>query len=390
MLLARALRPLIRTGRLTVIDADGNHHVFGTGTEPAVTVRLHDRSLHWKLAPNPGLHAGEAWMAGTLTVEEGKGLYDFLDLFGRNLGLMGLGSFKSPLRWLKPIKRRWHRLNDRVSSERNVAHHYDLSGEMYGLFLDSERQYTCAYHPTGTEDIETAQRLKERHIAAKLRLAPGMRVLDMGCGWGSLAMYLARHHDVDVTAARLRSLQLPVLEPKAFSRQVTIGGVTSEARFRTVHLDPKYFQASRFYFCEHQTPQLVWHDAYMSHPNSARSLKRLVVVADDFDAQAQSFARALGLRPDPDARIWSRSTRIDFVSRKRLNDLYRGYADPGPGGAKVAVMTISVTSLAAVKSGMEPRFAEKLIDISKSCSVLPASECFGVAIEFLITNASLS
>ncbi len=196
--------------------------------------------------------------------------------------------------------------------------------------------------------------------------------------------------DIDVTAARLRSAQLPVLEPKSFSRQVTIGGVTSEARFRTVHLDPKYFQASRFYFCEHQTPQLIWNDAFMSHPNSARSLKRLVIVADDFDAQAQSFTRALGLRPDPDARVWSRGTRIDFVSRKRLNDLYQGHADPGPGGAKVAVMTISVTSLAAVKAGMEPRLAEKLIDIDNSCSVLPASGCFGVAIEFLVTNVSLS
>ena len=208
MLLARALRPLIRTGRLTVIDADGIRHQFGQDTEPAVTVRLHDRSLHWKLALNPGLHAGEAWMNGTLTVEDGKGLYDFLDLFGRNLGLRGLRSFKSPRRWLKPLKRRWHRLNDRVSSERNVAHHYDLSDEMYGLFLDSERQYTCAYHPTGSEDLETAQRLKERHIAAKLRLAPGMRVLDLGCGWGSLAMYLARHHNVDVTAVSLSKEQV--------------------------------------------------------------------------------------------------------------------------------------------------------------------------------------
>ena len=107
MLLARAVRPLIRTGRLTVIDADGNTHLFGSDSEPAVTVRLHDRSLHWKLALKPGLHAGEAWMNGTLTVEDGKGLYDFLDLFGRNLGFMGLNSFKSPLRWLKPIKRRW-------------------------------------------------------------------------------------------------------------------------------------------------------------------------------------------------------------------------------------------------------------------------------------------
>ena len=207
MLLSRVLRPLIRTGRLTVIDAHGTPHVFGTEAQPAITVRLHDPKLHWKLALNPGLYAGEAWMDGTLTVEDGS-LYDFLDLFGRNLGTAGLKSFKSPLRHLKRLKRGYHRLNDRWRSERNVAHHYDLSDEMYGLFLDSERQYTCAYHPTGTEDIETAQRLKEQHIAAKLRLEPGMRVADLGCGWGSLAMYLARHHDVDVTAVTLSKEQV--------------------------------------------------------------------------------------------------------------------------------------------------------------------------------------
>ena len=207
MLLSRVLRPLIRTGRLTVIDAHGTPHVFGTEAQPAITVRLHDPKLHWKLALNPGLYAGEAWMDGTLTVEDGS-LYDFLDLFGRNLGTAGLKSFKSPLRHLKRLKRGYHRLNDRWRSERNVAHHYDLSDEMYGLFLDSERQYTCAYHPTGTEDIEAAQRLKEGHIAAKLRLEPGMRVADLGCGWGSLAMYLARHHDVDVTAVTLSKEQV--------------------------------------------------------------------------------------------------------------------------------------------------------------------------------------
>jgi cyclopropane-fatty-acyl-phospholipid synthase len=99
--------------------------------------------------------------------------------------------------------RRLHMWNTRDRSRRNVAHHYDLSGEMYRLFLDRERQYTCAYHPTGEEDLEQAQRLKEQHIAAKLLLEPGMRVVDLGCGWGSLGLYLARHHDVDVTGVTL-------------------------------------------------------------------------------------------------------------------------------------------------------------------------------------------
>ncbi|MGD9508994.1 MAG: class I SAM-dependent methyltransferase [Geminicoccaceae bacterium] len=282
MLLARALRPLIRTGRLTVIDADGNRHVFGHEPEPAVTVRLHDRSLHWKLALNPGLHAGEAWMAGTLTVEEGKGLYDFLDLFGRNLGLMGLGSFKSPLRWLKPIKRRWHRLNDRVSSERNVAHHYDLSGEMYGLFLDSERQYTCAYHPTGTEDIETAQRLKERHIAAKLRLAPGMRVLDLGCGWGSLAMYLARHHDVDVTAVNLSKEQVAWGNERA--RELGLAD-----RVRLLHKDYREVEGS---YDRVVSIGMLEHVGVRQYETLFRRIKRLV--AADGVALVHSIGRVAG------------------------------------------------------------------------------------------------
>src|SRR3954470_15287735 len=127
MLLSRVLRPLIRIGRLTVIDAGGTSHVFGTEAEPAITVRLHDRGLHWKIALNPGLHAGEAWMAGTLTVEDGS-LYDFLDLFGRNLGREGIGRMRSPLRQLRRLRRRFHEFNTPNRSERNVAHHYDLSG----------------------------------------------------------------------------------------------------------------------------------------------------------------------------------------------------------------------------------------------------------------------
>lgn len=195
--------------------------------------------------------------------------------------------------------------------------------------------------------------------------------------------------DIDATATRLRAAKLPVLEPKSFSRKVVIEGVADEARFRTVHLDPGYFAAARLYFCEHQTPQLVWHRAFMAHPNSARSLKRITIVADDCDAQAQSLTRVLGLRPDPDARVWSRGTRVDFVSRKRLDNLYHGHADPGSGRAKVAAIGIGVASISTLKAAMQPSLAQRLIDVDKSCALLPASECFGVAIEFLATNVSL-
>ena len=147
-------------------------------------------------------------MDGRIEILEGD-IYAFLHLAADNLEHSRPGWAAAP--WIDRIEyclRRIHQRNDEASSGRNVAHHYDLSGELYALFLDSERQYTCAYHPSGSEDLETAQRIKERHIAAKLRLRPGMRVADLGCGWGSLAFYLARRHDVDVTGVTLSREQV--------------------------------------------------------------------------------------------------------------------------------------------------------------------------------------
>jgi cyclopropane-fatty-acyl-phospholipid synthase len=190
MLLARLLDPFIRVGRLTVIDARGGRHVFGSEETPAVTIRLHDPALHWRMALQPELCAGEAYTAGTLTVEDAS-LYDFLDLVGRNLDAAGRGALKGPLGRLRPILRRVRQFNPARRAHRNVAHHYDLSGELYDLFLDEDRQYSCAYFAAPDDDLETAQRRKRRHLAAKLLLEPGMRVLDIGCGWGGLALYLA-------------------------------------------------------------------------------------------------------------------------------------------------------------------------------------------------------
>jgi cyclopropane-fatty-acyl-phospholipid synthase len=140
-------------------------------------------------------------------VEEGD-LRDFLEICSVNtsIGLPFSGySFSGPLRRLL---RRLYQFHPPQRSKANVAHHYDLSGALYELFLDSERQYTCAYFPTGKEDIEEAQRAKERHIAAKLLLRPGQKVLDMGCGWGSLALHLAGEHQVDVTGVTLSEEQV--------------------------------------------------------------------------------------------------------------------------------------------------------------------------------------
>ncbi|MBK8906826.1 MAG: class I SAM-dependent methyltransferase [Rhodospirillales bacterium] len=204
MLLARLLERGITNGRLTVIDARGRKHEFGQDASPAVAIRLHDRALHWRLLLNPALAAGEAYMDGTLTMERGS-LYDFLDLVGRNSEGVRKGTLADRLSLLL---RRLHQHNSARLSRRNVAHHYDISERLYDLFLDRDRQYSCAYFPDGDESLETAQLRKKQHIAAKLLLKPGQRVLDIGCGWGGLALYLAETWGVDVTGITLAENQV--------------------------------------------------------------------------------------------------------------------------------------------------------------------------------------
>lgn len=204
MLIARLLERGITKGRLTVIDAGGRKHEFGRDASPAVAIRLHDRALHWRLLLNPALAAGEAYMDGTLTMERGS-LYDFLDLVGRNSEGVRKGALAD---WLSLLLRRLHQHNPARRSRRNAAHHYDVSERLYDLFLDRERQYSCAYFPDGDESLETAQLRKKQHIAAKLLLKPGQRVLDIGCGWGGLAIYLAEAWGVDVTGITLAENQV--------------------------------------------------------------------------------------------------------------------------------------------------------------------------------------
>ena len=208
MLVEALFRRVFKSGEIELIDPTGRRTRYGSPGGRRVVVRLRDHAIGRRLLVHPALALGEGYMDGRILVEEGD-IYDFLHLAADNLqnGRPGWGA--AP--WigvLERLMRRFHQRNSEARSGRNVAHHYDLSGDMYALFLDSERQYTCAYHPGGSEDLETAQRLKERHVAAKLRLEPGMRIVDFGCGWGSLAIYLARRYDVDVTGVTLSREQV--------------------------------------------------------------------------------------------------------------------------------------------------------------------------------------
>ncbi|SOD89024.1 cyclopropane-fatty-acyl-phospholipid synthase [Caenispirillum bisanense] len=223
MLLAKVLRRLVTYGDLVVIDADGESHRFGgrpiTDVSPAdlpapVRLRLKDRRLHWRLVVNPGLAFGEGYMDGGIEIEQGS-LRDVLGLFMYNMH-RGNGHWTIRLQerlngWL-----RWlHQHNPVDVARKNVAHHYDLSGELYDLFLDRDRQYSCAYFPTGMESLDVAQEAKKRHIAAKLLLQPGLRVLDIGCGWGGMALYLAREFGAHVTGVTLSREQLAVARRRA-------------------------------------------------------------------------------------------------------------------------------------------------------------------------------
>ena len=215
MLLARLLRGVIRRGKLTVIDARGRRHPIGDPeTGPAVTIRLHDPSLHRKLLLNPRLYGGEAYMDGTLTVEDGS-IYDFINLIGLNTGHGTVGRWDGRLVRAQMLWRWFQQYNPLKRAQANVAHHYDLSGELYEIFLDSDRQYSCAYFETPDSSLEAAQEAKKRHIAAKLYLQPGMRVLDIGSGWGGMALYLARTAGVDVTGITLSAEQHKLSQQRA-------------------------------------------------------------------------------------------------------------------------------------------------------------------------------
>jgi cyclopropane-fatty-acyl-phospholipid synthase len=225
MLLDSALSRTIRIGRLTVIDAVGRRHLFEGSPGPVSCVRLRDPALHWRLLLRPRLFVPEAFMAGTLTIEEGS-LYDFVDVLTANEGVF---SRTLPVRLAEVAARglrRLHQYNPVRRARRNVAHHYDLSDQLYELFLDHDRQYSCAYFAAPSDDIDTAQRNKKRHIAAKLLLRPGQRVLDIGSGWGGLALYLAAECDVEVTGLTLSEEQ-----HKVSTRRAAQAGLADRVRF---------------------------------------------------------------------------------------------------------------------------------------------------------------
>ena len=215
MLLARFLAATIRTGTLVVIDANGKKWRFGTGGAPGAAIRLHDRRLHRRLLLNPRLALGEAFVDGTLTIEDGT-LRDLLDVGATNLAGIDNHLLQRAGRAVAMAARRLLSYNPIGKAQRNVAHHYDLSDDLYDLFLDDDRQYSCAYFRAPDDSLETAQAQKRHHLAGKLLLdRPGLRVLDIGSGWGGLGLHLARECGARVTGVTLSAEQQKVSQRRA-------------------------------------------------------------------------------------------------------------------------------------------------------------------------------
>jgi Cyclopropane fatty acid synthase and related methyltransferases len=226
-LLDNYLKGLIRTGALTLTLPDGTTRRFGPGgpDAPDVAVSIADVATLKALATNPQLALGEAYMDERLTIG-GDDLHGLLELVLRNLRDghdSGLSKLQSALRDLtRGIAQR----NPAARSKANVAHHYDLSGALYDLFLDEDRQYSCAYFKTPEDSLEQAQHQKKAHIAGKLRLEPGMKVLDIGCGWGGMGLTLARDYGAEVLGVTLSEEQLKIARARAEA-----AGLSDRVRF---------------------------------------------------------------------------------------------------------------------------------------------------------------
>jgi cyclopropane-fatty-acyl-phospholipid synthase len=215
------LGSLVRQGSLTVCLPDGATLKFGDGTGSDIRVRIHDRATLRRIVLYPELALGEAYMTGSLTVE-GDDIRAFLSVVLAHADDVERLWWQRWRRDIRTALRRVTQNNVPKLALRNVSHHYDLSAELYRLFLDSDRQYSCAYFRTPADTLELAQRQKKEHIARKLLIEPGMSVLDIGCGWGGLALTLARDFGARVTGVTLSREQLGIAQERA--RQLGLDG----------------------------------------------------------------------------------------------------------------------------------------------------------------------
>ena len=207
MQLASFLNKLIKDDGFILIDANSIKYIIGNPKkEKPIILRLLDKKLHYKLLFYPDLYFGEAYADGTLKIENGS-LTDFLEITAKNIGRNKINIFAKLLNSLRGTYRYLTNFNFVKKSKTNVTHHYDISDELYDLFLDSKRQYSCAYFKNETDSLETAQNNKIEHIIKKLNLQPNQKILDIGSGWGSLAIEIAKKSQCEVTGITLSENQ---------------------------------------------------------------------------------------------------------------------------------------------------------------------------------------
>jgi cyclopropane-fatty-acyl-phospholipid synthase len=219
-LLELLLRSFVRRGQLRITTASGSVLTAGDGGSPSVAIRFTTKAAQLAVMLDPEVKLGEAYMDGTLKIEQGS-IADFLAI------VLGQSSDGLPPRWARPqwalryLYRRLQQFNLRSRSQRNVAHHYDLDGRLYSLFLDADRQYSCAYFESPDQSLDDAQLAKKRHIASKLLLSAGKTVLDIGCGWGGLGLYLAEFCRTHVTGVTLSKEQWQRAGERAAEKNLT-------------------------------------------------------------------------------------------------------------------------------------------------------------------------
>ncbi|MDB4846128.1 cyclopropane-fatty-acyl-phospholipid synthase family protein [Candidatus Pelagibacter sp.] len=215
MLLARYLNKLYKKGGFILVDANLKKYIIGKPRkEKPITVKILDKTLHYKLLFHPDLYFGEAYAEGNIIIENSD-LTNFLDLSLQNIGRSELNIFSQLLNQLRGSFRYLTNFNFIKKSKMNVAHHYDISDDLYNLFLDPKKQYSCAYFKNDEDSLEDAQNNKINHIIKKLNIKPNQKVLDIGCGWGSLAIDIAKSAQCEVTGITLSKNQLSYCKKKA-------------------------------------------------------------------------------------------------------------------------------------------------------------------------------
>jgi cyclopropane-fatty-acyl-phospholipid synthase len=281
VVLQRMLARLVEHGDLEVVDPGGSVHRFGDGSGEPVRIKITSQAAAARIVLNPDLHLGESYMNGELLVERGS-IYDLIYLILDNLRRRPAPATMNFVSRMRRLTRRLHQYNPIPRAKRNVAHHYDLSRELYETFLDADRQYSCAYFETPKSTLEEAQLAKKRHLAAKLMVEPGMRVLDIGSGWGGLGLYLAEICQAEVVGVTLST------EQHAFSRErASRTGLQGQIDFRLMdyrELDGRFDRIVSVGMFEHVG--IGYYPAFFSKVKS--------LLADDGVALLHSISRSDG------------------------------------------------------------------------------------------------